>query len=180
LILVDLLEAFMDQMESFVRRDPKWPCDQEMAHDAIVDVLLSYVETPERYNPARARLVSYLTKAAKYRVRDRLKSRSSESEREQNHASVVELWRSSPKDILENSVEAARVMDQLKNHLDEKDLIALHLFLSQERSSLVWAQTLGLDTSDEERMQQEVKRIKDRLMKILQRFGKEDPDDHPA
>lgn len=175
-ILIALLETFADRIAGFVRQKSA-RCDAETAYDAVVDVLLAYARTPERYEPHQGRLVTYLTRAVKYRVKDKLKSRDAEAEREKNHASVVELWRSSPKDHLENSVEAARVMARLENQLSGRDQAALRLLLLQERSSRVWAQTLGLDTSDEEWMQREVKRHKDRLVKILQRFGKEELDE---
>jgi RNA polymerase sigma-70 factor (ECF subfamily) len=178
LILVDLLQSFADQIVGFVRHDLK--CDEETAYDAVIDVLYAYVTTPNRYDPRRGRLVSYLTKAAKHRVQDRLKSGASRTQREQNYASGFELRLMPPKDILENSVEASRAMDRLieqKYLKDERDIATLRLILMGERSTEKLAQALGLDTSSQEQMRREVKRHRDRLMKILERFGKEDPDD---
>ncbi|WP_157823981.1 RNA polymerase sigma factor [Melittangium boletus] len=177
-ILVDLLLAFAERIEGFLTSGLK--CDKETAHDALIDVLFAYATTPERYDPRQGRLVTYLTQAAKYRVRDRLRSRASEAQREENFASVVELWQPSPKEDLENYVEASRAVDRLieKGLLkDERDVAALRLILSGESSTETLARALGLDTSCLERMRQEVKRHRDRLMKILERFGKEDPDD---
>jgi|GEM_PF-991106 len=178
LILVDLLDAFAGRIEGFLTSGLK--CDKETAYDALIDVLFAYATTPERYNPQQGRLVTYLTQAARYRVRDRLRSRASEAQREENFASVVELRQSTPKDILENYVEASRAVDRLieKGLLkNEKDVAALRLIISGEGSTETLARALGLDTSCLERMRQEVKRHRDRLMKILERFGKEDPDD---
>ena len=178
LILVDLLHAFAERIEGFLRHDLK--CDKETAYDALIDVLFAYVTTPERYDPQRGRLVSYLTKAAKHRVQDRLRSRASEAQREENFANVVELRQSPPKDILENYVEASRAVDRLieKGLLkDERDVAALRLIISGESATEKLALALGLDTSCLERMRLVVKRHRDRLMKILERFGKEDPDD---
>jgi len=60
---------------------------------------------------------------------------------------------------------------------DEKDVAALRLILSGERSTERLAEVLGLSELPQEQMRREVKRHRDRLMKILERFGKEDPDD---
>ncbi|WP_157758937.1 RNA polymerase sigma factor [Cystobacter fuscus] len=176
MILIDLLKAFARQIEGFVRHDLK--CDEDIAYDAVIDVLYAYVATPGRYDPDRkVRLVTYLTKAAKYRVRDRLKSGVSRALREENFASVVELEQPAPKDILENFVEASRAVDRLEKRLSETDLAALRLIVSGEGSTEVLARALGLDPSSQEEMRREVKRHRDRLMKTLERLGKEDPDD---
>lgn len=177
-VLIDLLKFFVKRIEGFVRHDLS--CDQETAYDAVIDVLFTYVKAPERYDPDRALLVTYLTKAAKYRVRDQLKSRESRTHREQNYASDVELHEVSPKDILENYVEASRVLDRLierKILKNEREVAFLRLILSGEGSTEVLARVLELETSSQEELRREVKRHRDRLMKMLERFGKEDPDD---
>ncbi|WP_162159637.1 RNA polymerase sigma factor [Cystobacter fuscus] len=175
MILIDLLKAVARQIEGFVRHDLK--CDEETAYDAVIDVLYAYVEAPGRYDPDRARLVTYLTKAAKHRVQDRLKSGASRAQREENFASVVELGQSAPKDILENFVEASRAVERLEKRLSERDLAVVRLILSGESSTEALARALGLNPSSQEEMRREVKRHRDRLMKILERLGKEDPDD---
>lgn len=176
LVLIDLLKAVAKQIEGFVRHDLK--CEQDVAYDAVIDVLYAYVATPGRYDPDRGvRLVTYLTKAAKHRVQDRLKSGDSRTRREENFASSVELGRTPSKDILENFVEASRAVERLKKRLSERDLAVVLLIASGERSTEVLARALGLDPSSPEEMRREVKRHRDRLMKTLERFGKEDPDD---
>ncbi|WP_395838257.1 RNA polymerase sigma factor [Cystobacter fuscus] len=175
LILVDLLKAVAKQIEGFVRHDLK--CDEETAYDAVIDVLYAYVEAPSQYDPNKGRLVTYLTKAAKHRVRDLLKSGDSRTRREGNYASSVELWQTPSKDILENFVEASRAVERLKKRLSERDLAVLRLILSGESSTEVLARALGLDPSSPEEMRREVKRHRDRLMKVLERLGKEDSDD---
>ncbi|MBM7115683.1 RNA polymerase sigma factor [Archangium primigenium] len=178
-ILLDLLKAFAQKMQGFVLRDLN--CGEEAAYDAVIDVLFAYVATPERYDPKRgALLVTYLTQAAKYRVRDQLRSTSARVERDKKWGGDVELGQRTAKDILENYVEASRAVDRLiaKGHLKSpKDIAALRLILSGESSTEVLARALGLDTSNEELMRRMVKRHRDRLMKILERFGKEDLDD---
>ena len=178
-ILLDLLKAFAQKMQGFVRQDLN--CGEEAAYDAVIDVLFAYVATPERYDPRRGvLLVTYLTQAAKYRVRDQLRSTSARVERDKKWGGDVELGQRTAKDILENYVEASRAVDRLiaKGHLKSPmDIAALRLILSGESSTEVLARALGLDTSNEELMRRMVKRHRDRLMKILERFGKEDLDD---
>ena len=174
-ILIDLFQSFASRIESFLRHDLK--CDAETAHDAVLDVFHSYLVRPDRYDPAKGRLVSYLTRGARHRVLEQLRSRSSSVRREEDFASVVELGRPSPKDILEDFVEASRVVDRLANWLNERDLASLRLLLSGEYSTAKLAQALGLDASSPEEMRREVKRQRDRLMKILERLGQEGRDD---
>ncbi|EPX60882.1 hypothetical protein D187_001534 [Cystobacter fuscus DSM 2262] len=175
LILTDLFQSFTSQIESFLRHDLK--CDAETAHAAVFDVLLSYLAEPERYDPAKSRLVTYLTRAAKHRVQDQLKSGVWRRLREENFASVVELGQPSPKDILENAVEASRAVDRLSKRLSERDLASLRLILSGEYSTEKLAEALGLNISSPEEMRRAVRRHRDRLMKILERLGQEDRDD---
>ncbi|ATB30235.1 NACHT domain-containing protein [Melittangium boletus] len=173
-VLTDLAQSFAHRLEGTLRRDMR--CDAEAAYDAVIDVLFAYVTMPERYDPRTGRLETYLTQAAKHRVRDRMRSRASEALREENFASVVELWQSPPGDILEDFVEASRAVDRLiqQEHLrDEKDVAFLRLILSGEGSTEKLAEVLGLETDSQEQMRRDVKRHRDRLAKMLERFGKE-------
>ncbi|MFY0581211.1 NACHT domain-containing protein [Cystobacter fuscus] len=174
-VMAELFRSFANQIEGFLRHDLM--CDAETAYDAVIDVFFAYLAEPERYEPEKARLITYLTRAAKYRVQDQLKSGASRSQREENFASVVELGQPSPKDILENFVEASRAVDRLAKRLNESDLATLRLIVSGEGSTEKLAQALELDISSPEEMRQNVKRHRDRLMKILERLGQEDRDD---
>lgn len=175
--LLELLTAFTKPSVGFLMTDLK--CDQETAEDVVIDVICDYVEEPSRYDPHKGRLISYLTRAAKYRLWDHRRSETASARRNQEFGHVVELWKRPPKEEMEDSVEANRVVDRLIQRgllKDEKDVAALRLILSGERSTEKLAEVLGLSALPQEEMRREVKRHRDRLMKILERFGKEDPD----
>ncbi|ATB40439.1 hypothetical protein CYFUS_005888 [Cystobacter fuscus] len=177
-ILTDLFEFFAQQITRFLRDDLR--CGKDAADDAIFDTLLAYVKQPDRYDPQKARLITYLTRAAKHQAWDRSRSEKSAARREREFGRAVELWRRTPKEEMENFVEAIRALDRLveRGHLkDERDVAFLRLFLSGERSTERLAEVLGLGSSPLEQKRRAVKRHRDRLMKILERFGKEDPDE---
>ncbi len=176
-ILADLFKLLAEKIIKFVMRDLK--CGEDTADNAVFDALTAYVEQPGRYDPLKGRLISYLTQAAKYQARDRLRAENSMSRREQEFGRVVELWRRTPKEEMEDAVAASRAMEQLRERglLKDEDMAALELILSGERSPERLARALGLGALPLEQMRLEVKRRRDRLMKILERFGKEDSDD---
>jgi RNA polymerase sigma-70 factor (ECF subfamily) len=176
--LLELLKAFMDPIVGFLMSDMK--CARQTAEDVVVDVLCDYVEEPSRYDPHKGRLISYLTRAAKHHLWDQHRSETARVRRNQEFGQLVELWKRSPKEEMENSVEANRLVERLIQRgvlKDEKDVAALRLILCGERSTEKLAEVLGLSALPLERMRREVKRHRDRLMKILERFGKENPDD---
>lgn len=178
MILAYLYKMLAQKMVKFVRTDLK--CSEELADNAVFDVLTSYVEQPDGYDPRRGRLLTYLTQAAKYQARTRLRSEGASARREKEFGEVVELWRTPAKEEMENSVEASRVIEKIVKRgliTDEKDMAALKLILMGERSTDRLAEALGLGSLPQEEKRREVKRHRDRLMKILERFRKEDSDE---
>jgi RNA polymerase sigma-70 factor (ECF subfamily) len=119
-----------------------------------------------------------LTHVAKKRAVDRHRSTAARIQREKNFADVFELRARAPNEVLEVSVEARRVMERLiHSRLDPKDRELLQLILLGERSTRRLAEALGLGPMPEDELRREVKRHRDRLMKLLERLGKEEPDD---
>lgn len=178
MILADLYELLAEKIIRFVMTDLK--CSEEIADNAVFDALTAYVQQPDRYNPQQVRLITYLTQVAKSRARDRLRSELASTRREKEFGQVVELWQRPPKEQMENAVEAARAMERLKERgllKDKKDTEALGLLLSGERSTEEWARVLGLTSLPVEERRREVKRFRDRLVKMLERSGKEDSDE---
>ncbi|WNG18281.1 sigma-70 family RNA polymerase sigma factor [Cystobacter fuscus] len=176
--LSDLYGFFAQQITQFLRDD--LGCEEYAADNAIFDTFLAYVEQPERYDPQKGRLLSYLTLAAKCQVRDRRRSEISTARREREFGRVVELWRRTPKEEMENLVEAIRALERIVKRgqlKDERDVAFLGLILRGERSTERLAEVLGLGSLPLEQMRRAVKRHRDRLMKILERFGKEDSDE---
>lgn len=173
---VDFYERYMPPLVKILEQD--MGCVGDPAYDAAIDALLPYLSEPERYDPKRGRLCTYLTRAAKYGAFDRQRSAASQARSEQEHAIRVELRADSPKETLERKVEAGLIMKRLVKRLeDARDQEALWLILMGERSTEALAKVLGLSSLPQDELRREVKRHRDRLMKVLERFVKEEPHD---
>ncbi|QSQ24123.1 hypothetical protein JY651_03865 [Pyxidicoccus parkwayensis] len=154
-------------------------CSDDTAFDSTIDAIFSYLQQPERYDPNRGRLETYLLQSARNKATDRMRSESARARRELAFAGVAELQTRSPKEELELSVEAKSALDLLasKGGLSDKDLATLRLLLLGEGSTKEVAKAMGLESLSEEALRLAVKRQRDRLMKRLERFGKENFDD---
>jgi RNA polymerase sigma-70 factor (ECF subfamily) len=171
----DVFMTYMDRIVKVLMQ--RLGCDEDAAYDSTVEVIFTYIHKPARYDPGKGRLFSYLMQAAKHRAVDKRRSADARARREQD---FVELPARTPKEEMEDSVEARLVMKRLveRGYLkNERDWDALGLILSGERSTEVLAVALGLTSLPKEELKRAVKRHRDRLMKLLERFGKEDSDD---
>lgn len=173
----DVFMTYMDRIVRILMR--RLGCDEDAAHDSTVEVIFTYIHKPARYDPGKGRLFSYLMQAARHRVVDKRRSSDARIRREQSSGRGVEDQPWAPKEILENFVEARLAMKRLveRGYLkNERDGDALLLILSGERSTERLAESLGLSSLPREEQRRAVKRHRDRLMKVLERFGKEDSD----
>lgn len=153
-----------------VRRD--FRCSAEDAHDAVIDAIYDYLGSPEVYQYDRGRLSSFLIRIAKRRYIDTWRSRAAEAGREKKFADVVELRSPAPKETMEHAAEARQLWDKVEHIVtDTRDREALLLLLDGERSTGALAEVLGLSGLPELQQQREVKRHRDRLLKILSRLG---------
>lgn len=172
----DVYRVFMDPILEVLEQE--MGCAGDPAYDAVIDALLPYIHAPERYDATKGRLSTYLTRAAKHGAMDRLRSAASQARRDQHFASLVELRAESPKEKLERSVEVGLILTRLEKRLGEGgDREAVRLILVGERSTEALARVLGLSSLPQDELRREVKRHRDRLMKVLERFGKEDSHD---
>lgn len=177
---VDVFMIYMDLLARALERSFK-DSDEHMRYDALSDVLWSYLGHPERYDPGRgAPLSLYLLKAARYRMVDKLRTGRTSALRDEKFATAVELGARTPKDEMEDSVEAKRAWEQLMKEgklKDPRDEEAIRLILAGERSTDVLARIWGVTSSSRDEMQKKVKQKRDRVMKLLKRSGKEKADD---
>jgi RNA polymerase sigma-70 factor, ECF subfamily len=173
----DVFMTYMDRIVKILMR--RLGCDEDTAWDSTIDVIYAYIHRPARYDPGKGRLFAYLMQAAKHRVADKRRSADARAKREQDFGRGVELWARSPKEELEDLVEARLAMKRLveRGYLkNERDWEALRLILYGERSTEILAVALGLTSLPKDELKRAVKRHRDRLMKLLERFGKEDSD----
>ncbi|RKH37645.1 RNA polymerase sigma factor [Corallococcus sicarius] len=154
-------------------------CSQEDARDSAIDAILIYLNEPERYDRQKKTLLrSFLTHIAKMRSVDRYRSWERRVLREQKYAEEFELGGRSPKEVMEETVEARRAIEKFEQmNLDDRDQELLHHVLLGEGSTEKLAQVLGHESLPKDERQQMVKRDRDRVLKSLRRFGREDSHD---
>ncbi|QRN97338.1 sigma-70 family RNA polymerase sigma factor [Archangium violaceum] len=173
----DVFKTYMELIEKVLR---KMGVDEDAAHDSAVEVIWSYLDTPGRYDPGKkVSLFTYLKRAAIHRVVDKRRSADARARRTHEFVRSVEQGARTPNEVMEASVRSREAVDQLEkgNYLTERDRAALRLILAGEVSTEEIAKALGLPPKPLAELRREVKRHKDRLMKLLERFGKEDSDD---
>jgi len=173
----DVFMTYMDRIVKILMR--RLGCDEDAAHDSAVEVIFTYTQQPGRYDPGKGRLFSYLLQAAKHRVADKRRSADARSRREQRFVSAVEHDTRAPNEELEAQVEARLAVRRLverKYLKNERDGEALRLIVYGVRSTEQLAEAFGLSSLPKDELKRAVKRHRDRLMKVLERFGKEDSD----
>ncbi len=173
-------DVFWMYMERLAKKLQGIGYDVDVARDAALDAVEAYREKPERYDPRKVHLFTYIMGVAKHKAVDRWRSIQAEGQREKKQGDV-ELLRRTPKDSMEQMetyVRVRQLVDLLEEGglLDERDQAVLRLFLIEEKSTDEVAKVLRLPPMSKEDRQREAKRHRDRLMKLLERFGKEDSD----
>jgi hypothetical protein len=162
-------------------------------HDAAVTACVSYMKRPAQYDPARAPggLLQYLIMAAH---RDLLNARSRiQRQGEAEPLSLVELraqrrntqlrlvqvagagQEGNPEETLDAQQRTAELRAQLAAQealmATEAERMVLRLMAAGERDTPVFAQALGIGALPPEVQQREVKRVKDKIKKRLERAG---------
>ncbi len=152
-------------------------------HDMVaIDCLLNYQAKPQQYNHNKLSLFAFLKMSAR---RDMLNALDRETRQVRRLVDLNDADLAANESLL--SDEAA-MEEWLKDHTDlsldeifaevdgmfnQQETAVLYLMLEGERSTDVFADVLGIDNLDTAYQRREVKRIKDRIIKRLQRFGKE-------
>jgi len=174
-------DVFPMYMERIAKKLEGSGYDVDVARDAALDAVLAYRKRPERYDPRKVHLFTYIMGVARHKAEDRRRSVQAQAQREKKHGDV-ELLRRTPKDQVERMeayVKVRQLVDLLEEGevLNERDQAILRLFLMGEGSTEEVAKVLRLPPMSKEKRQSEAKRHRDRLLKRLARFGKEDSDD---
>jgi hypothetical protein len=142
--------------------------DSTIVNDAVEDAILDYLRRPDRYNPARSRLDTFIALAAK---RDVLNALACDRRRQTREAAIASLQ--SPNTNLKNwstldksDVSWTAVWELLTSNPERLFFLAR---LDGERRTGPLAQILGLHTSPPEEQRRAVKRMTDKLRNRLRR-----------
>ncbi|MFL5344187.1 MAG: hypothetical protein ACJ8AT_05305 [Hyalangium sp.] len=176
-------DVFPMYMERLAKKLEGIGYDVDVARDAALEAVLAYRKWPERYDPQKVHPFTYIMGVAKHKAVDRWRSVQAQARRDKRQGDVELLLRTpkDPMERMETYVRVRQLVDLLEKGeiLNERDKAILRLFLIGEGSTEEVAKVLRLPPMSKEDRQLEAKRHRDRLMKLLERFGKEDSDDDP-
>jgi DNA-directed RNA polymerase specialized sigma24 family protein len=179
----DFIAAYLDELGGWlIRQFPR--ADEHLCWQAAEDTLLDLAKQPTNYQPNRLPLRSYLRLSAK---RDLLNLLDSQARRDRHHDSMknVELSprlrnylqdaEGDPAELLEAGPDPAalalaeRALAQILEGLTAGERAALELQLAGERATSAYAQALGIIGLSQAEQEREVKRVKDKLKKRIER-----------
>ncbi len=182
----DLYELLLDPLVRALRR--RWPDASwaEAVEDAAVDALVQHIRAAERYDPARASLLGWLVWQANadlinvYRSAQRQFERNVEIAsqlRNEDEARFLDTvgGASDRYPVLENTGMWGRIRAAFPDRR-ERELI-WRCWVEGERSTEVAAAVLGLSSLPFAEQRRQVKSVKDRIRKQLQRMGLADEQD---
>jgi hypothetical protein len=179
----DVYRAYVDPLLGWLAQNFPGVDDHHLL-TAIHDTLLAYVNRPERYDPGRLDLGAYLRMGARADLLNLL-SRERRHQRGRVAFSVVELDAESgnlsgsdgePSEHAEREEEAERCRGFLREVTKDwacGEKRVLELLLAGERKDDIYARALGIDDRPRAELEAEVKRVKDRVKKRLERKARD-------
>jgi RNA polymerase sigma-70 factor, ECF subfamily len=179
----ELAVVYLDYLARFlIGTSPR--VDESLCGEAAEDAIISLIKNPGQYRPERASLDSYLRMSARGDLKNRLAS-------EARHASRRARWEAvelspevrneicdeeaDPAMILEmqetirERVQQSQVPAAVRDGLTSQESRVLDLMRINERKTEAYADALGIGDLPASEQRREVKRVKDRLTKRLER-----------
>ena len=176
--VADICRAYLQPLLTWLGN--KYPhLDSDLRQTAAHDALIAYVQAPRSYDPVRSELGAYLRMAARGDLLNLCKRESKHRKGRVEFALVEDVGEDgnlsgeeNPSSQLETAEEAERRRDIVQGFMDgfsEAEQRVLELMLAGERKSAVYATALGLAVLPADEQEREVKKVKDRIKKRLQR-----------
>jgi len=142
--------------------------EDELLTDATTDAFMNYFLHPERFDPSKRSLRSYLVMSAKGDLLNLLEKRNRQRQREVT-GSGGELQLNDRNDLGEEDAELWRAIER---SFFPDDLTAVRMMLGGVKSYEEYARVWGIDPSNVPKMRREVKRRKTRIRRALARIYK--------
>ena len=164
----DLAAYLLPKLKSGLRKTFA-ATDSESLHDAVVEAFLDYLRRPWRYNPERGRLESFLLRASRCNLINRLDSdrrrvdREIETARHSHRATAPEV------DAVARA-ELRRLLEQATTSFTTMERRVLRLWMSGERRTSVFANATGISDASAREQRAQVKQVKDRIVQRLRRW----------
>jgi hypothetical protein len=170
-----LASTYLNILVENLRRRFRDINDETLFYDAATDAILNYAEKPTSFDPAKSRLLTYLTNSA---VGDLKNALAKEIRRGQGQNKVVQELTVNATISMEIdsilSIEDDSAKDMIKQVLhafsDPIDRQLLNLILDRERSTSAFVEVLGIKNHSQLEQQEIVKKHKDRIKARLKRL----------
>ncbi len=174
-----IAELFLPLLARALHRKFHNISDSHLVDIAVADALLSYLTNPQKFDPSRGKLFTYLWIASQGDLLNRLQQERKHTSRKLDEK-VVELpsyatvnriqAEEDPEAILLLSEETLRVKEEVNAIItDEGDRAIVALMLDGIRETATYAEILGLKDRPFEEQTLLVKRTKDRIKVALRR-----------
>lgn len=160
--------------QAVARRFPR--TDEQVIWDGVIDAIFDYFDKPHQFDLTRGvPLSGYIKSISEHKVMNLIRSETRLKEREARYEALnlrlsVELDPSAEniqkESLSEHKLQVRELFNLLDNPTDQK---VLELKLRGERATKAYADVLGLSHLPKEAQRKEVKRVKDRIDKKLQR-----------
>ena len=147
--------------------------DPDIYLSAVFDALTDYFKNPGKYNPDKRGLMGYLKMASRRDMQNLLRK---ESRHAAGRVSLegVEFRQSDGNDVSERvaeDIDGRRMIEDLRQGMTSEERAIFELMLDGERSTEVAADAMNIGHLPPGEQAREVKRVKDRIKKRIQRRG---------
>ncbi len=159
-------EVYMEYVKR-VLKSLRPEVDDELLTDATTDAIMNYVRHPERFDPSKRSLASYLVMSAKGDLLNELEKRNNRRRREilDYDGELKPNGRNDP--IEGNDTE---LWDEIRRNFSARDFTAVRMILGGVKSYAEYARIWNIDSSDPLEMRREVKRRKTQIKRKLARI----------
>ncbi len=140
---------------------------------ATYDALTDYFKNPRKYDSSLSGLMTYLRLAAKRDLQNLLRKESRHA-RGRISLDSVEFNRSDGNDLsqtIADDIDAERLSEELTKNMTPAERDVFFLMVEGERSTEAAAVALGIEHLPDRDQAREVKKVKDRIKKRIQRRG---------
>ena len=176
--VADVCQAYLNPLLAWLAA--RYPTiDPHLRQTAAHDALLTYVQSPQAYDPTRSDLASYLRMAARWDLANLLKREGKHHQGRVAWAVVEDAVEggnllgaedpSLPLERAEETQEWQAFLETLAENFTAEERNVLELMLAGEKKTGVYAKVLGMDGRPATEQEREVKKVKERIKKRLER-----------
>ncbi len=172
----EMFEVLVPELEKHLRM--QFPnlapsVDPDIYTSAVYDALTDYFKKPNKYNSCKSNLMTYLKMAARRDMQNLLAKETRHSTGRVPFEDV-EFGQSDGNDISETvaeDIDGQRLIEDLARDMTAKEQAVFRLMIDGERSASAAAKSMGIGHLPTTEQAKEVKRVKDRIKKRIQRKG---------